>query len=540
VAGVFVTARLPDDLRQHYLETGLWDDTSLASLLVTGLRARPELMLQVWSKTSPQQLSFSGLESLSRRVASGLRVRGVRPGDRVVYQLPNCAEAVATFVGLAVLGAILVPVAGYYGRKELVDIVNAAEASALVTTATHAGRNYLDELRDSRGSMPSLRTVVLCGGQSAPDVTAFADLINAEPLSGITGVDADDPCMFAFTSGTSGSSKGVIHTHRSLGAEVRNHLSTIVPRGATPQIVASPIAHAAGMTMALLGPLSRGEPINLADSFDIDFMLDVCRRESLAPGGGASVFLSALIDHPGFTDEIADRMGYVVLGGSIVPEELVLKAGRRGITVLRSYGSTEHPTISSGLIGDDPTQLRLTDGRPLPAVEVVIKLADGSSAPTGVQGEIHSRGPDRCAGYLDAAENAGSFDAEGWLATGDLGVLDASGHLAVTGRDKDLIIRNGINVSPAEVENALLSCPGVADVAIVGVADAKTGERAIAFVQPRQASTPTLADLTAHLGNLGLAKPKWPEELRLVTGFPRTASGKIQKYVLREQVQSRR
>jgi len=339
--------------------------------------------------------------------------------------------------------------------------------------------------------------------------------------------------MFAFTSGTSGKSKAVVHTHRSIGAEVRNHLSTIVPRGATPQIVASPIAHAAGMTMGLLGPLSRGEPINYADTFDIDFILDVCRRERLSPGGGASIFLSALIDHPGFTDEIADRMGYVMLGGSIVPEELVRKAARRGVSVLRSYGSTEHPTISAGLITDDPAKLATTDGRVLPAVEVVIKLPDGSTAPAGVEGEIYSRGPDRCAGYLDSAENVGSFDIDGWLATGDLGVLDSDGHLAVTGRAKDLIIRNGINISPAEVENALLSCPGVADVAVVGVPDSRTGERAIAFVEG--AMTLTIEDLRSHLSALGMAKPKWPEELRLVSSFPRAVSGKVQKYVLRQQ-----
>jgi acyl-CoA synthetase len=297
--------------------------------------------------------------------------------------------------------------------------------------------------------------------------------------------------------------------------------------------MASPIAHAAGMTMGLLAPLQRGEPINYIDSFDIDFMLDICGRERLAPGGGAAVFLSALIDHPGFTEEIAERMGYVVLGGSVVPEALVDKAARRGVAVLRSYGSTEHPTISSSLFTDSADQRRSTDGKLLPGVEVIIKLADGSRAPSGVEGEIYSRGPDRSAGYLDGEENAGTFDADGWLATGDLGILDAAGHLAITGRAKDLIIRNGVNISPAEVENALLTCSGVAEVAVVGVPDEKTGERAIAFVAPSGSAIPTLADITAHLATLGMAKPKWPEELRLVDSFPRTASGKVQKYMLR-------
>jgi acyl-CoA synthetase (AMP-forming)/AMP-acid ligase II len=304
--------------------------------------------------------------------------------------------------------------------------------------------------------------------------------------------------------------------------------------------MASPIAHAAGMTMGLLAPLHRGEPINYVDSFDIDFILDVCARERLAPGGGAAVFLSALIDHPGFTDEIAERMGYVVLGGSIVPEALVDKAAARGIAVLRSYGSTEHPTISSGLVSDTAAQRRSTDGKLLPGVEVLVKLADGSRAPCGVEGEIFSRGPDRSAGYLDVQENVGSFDADGWLATGDIGILDAAGHLAITGRAKDLIIRNGYNISPAEVENALLTCPGVGEVAVVGVPDEKTGERAIAFVAASASLIPTLADLTSHLAEVGMAKPKWPEELRIVDTFPRTASGKVQKYLLRNQISSER
>ena len=534
------SAPLPEELRQHYLKAGLWDDASLAALLIDRLCAHPRQTMRVWSKTAPRELTFAELESLARKLAVGLRAHGVQPGDKVVYQLPNCIEAAATFVAVTLLGAVLVPVAGYYGRKELIDIVNATGAAVLVTSAAHGNRSYLDELRDSRTQMAGLRTVVVCGGPAVPDAAAFTDLLGDEPISTIAAINPDDPCMVAFTSGTSGRSKGVVHTHRTLGAEVRNHLDVIVPRGVTPQIVASPTAHAAGMTMGLLGPLHRGEPINVADSFDIDFILDTCHRKGLSPGGGAAVFLSALIDHPGFTDEIAERMGYVVLGGSIVPTELVLKAERRGVTVLRSYGSTEHPTISSGLLGDGPAHLRSTDGRVLPAVDLDIKRADGTSAPIGVEGEIHSRGPDRCAGYLDPSENPGSFDQDGWLATGDLGMLDGAGHLTVTGRAKDLIIRNGINISPAEVENAMLSCPGVADVAIVGVPDDRTGERTVAFVESSGPNSPTMGDVASHLGRIGLAKPKWPEELRLVTGFPRTASGKIQKYVLRERARDER
>ncbi len=355
---------LPADLRQHYLDEGLWDDTSLGSLLVDGLRATPHQTVRVWSKVAPRALTFGELELVARRCASGFRAMGVRQGDRVVYQLPNCIEAAATYLGLTMLGAILVPVAGYYGRKELIDIVNQTGASVLVTMAVHGNRDYLAELRDSRAAMPGLVNIVLCGGTTASDAIAFDDLLKHPPLTSLAVVDPDSACMYGFTSGTSGRSKGVIQTHRSLVAEVRHHLAVAIPRGDAPKIVATPIAHAAGMTMGVLGPISRGEPINYADTFDIDFILDVCRREGLAPGGGAAVFLSALIDHPDFTDEIAENMRHVVLGGSIVPEALVRKAARRGVTVLRSYGSTEQPTISCAMPDDDPEKLATTDGKP--------------------------------------------------------------------------------------------------------------------------------------------------------------------------------
>jgi acyl-CoA synthetase (AMP-forming)/AMP-acid ligase II len=243
--------------------------------------------------------------------------------------------------------------------------------------------------------------------------------------------------------------------------------------------------------------------------------------------------LSALIDHPGFTDELAHRMGYVILGGSTVPESLVAKAAQRGITVLRSYGLTEHPTVSANRLGDTPRQLARTDGRLLDGVQVQVRDHRGAVLPTGGDGEIFTRGPDRCAGYLEPALNT-VFDAQGWLATGDVGVLDADGHLSVTGRAKDLIIRNGVNVSPAEVESVLMTCAAVAEVAVIGIPDARTGERAVAVVVAPDCRDMSLSTLTEHLAALGLAKPKWPEELKVVDELPRTASGKVRKNELRK------
>jgi acyl-CoA synthetase (AMP-forming)/AMP-acid ligase II len=527
-------APIPADLRRHYLASGLWDDSTLPSLLLAGLRRHPQQRVRLWSNRIRRHESFATLESTALRFAAGLAKRGVAPGDRVVIWLPNGWEALVAFVGAAVLGAVVVPVASFYGRKDIVEIANAASARVVVTCTQHGRRDYLDEVCGSRGELPSGHTIVRCGGGGSRhgDTTAFEDLL-ATPEAPQSPRSADDVCLLGFTSGTSGTAKAVVHTHHTLCAEVRNHLTAMVPRGAVPQIMASPVAHAAGMTLGLLAPIYRGEPIHLIDSFDVDFLLDTAHTEGLAPGGGAAVFLSALIDHPNFTDELADRMRYVILGGSTVPEALVTKAAARGVTVLRSYGLTEHPTVSTGALTDDPAVLARSDGRLLPGVEVEIRDGAGNALPVGSEGEIFTRGPDRCAGYLQSEMNS-AFDSEGWLATGDIGVLDSAGYLAITDRSKDLIIRNGVNIAPAEVENALLMYPDVAEVAVVGLPDDRTGERAVAVVVAHRGHAISLTALTDHLAALGVAKPKWPEELRLTDHLPRTASGKVRKNELRK------
>lgn len=528
---------IPSGLRRRYLRDGLWDHLTLGEILLAGLRRRPQQRITLWNNHVRREETFATLDDAARRFAAGLGALGVRSGDPVVLWLPNGWETLVAFVGSVIAGAIVVPVASFYGRKDLLHAVCAVQATAIVVCASHRGRNYLDEIHESLADMPTVHSVVTCGalpqaGAVDDKLVTFEDLLKT-PSRSTARRAPDDACLMALTSGTSGVAKVVVHTHRTLGAEVRHHLTAMVPRDVTPQIMASPVAHAAGMTLGLLEPIHRGEPINLIDSFDVDFLLETAHAEGLAPGGGAAVFLSALIDHPRFTDELAHRMRYVILGGSVVPESLVTKAAYRGLTVLRSYGLTEHPTVSASALTDDPDALARTDGRLLPGVEVEIRDRTGAVLPAGTEGIIFTRGPDRCAAYLDKESNP-AIDSEGWLDSGDVGVLDGDGRLAVTDRSKDLIIRNGVNIAPAEVENVLLTAPSVAEVAVVGVPDDRTGERAVAFVVPAPHHDVTLATLVDHLAASGMAKPKWPEELRLTDRLPRTASGKVRKTDLRK------
>jgi acyl-CoA synthetase (AMP-forming)/AMP-acid ligase II len=285
------------------------------------------------------------------------------------------------------------------------------------------------------------------------------------------------------------------------------------------------VGHFIGMVNAFLMPLLRDRPVHLVDVWDPGEVLRLMGDEGLGMGGGATYFLTSLLDHPDFTPGHLALMPFAGLGGSAVPVAVTERATALGIRVFRSYGSTEHPSIT-GCVVDDPEVKRLTtDGHRLPGVE--LRLGD--------DGEIVSRGPDLCIGYTDAALTATAFDAEGWYRTGDIGVLDDEGYLTITDRISDIIIRGGENISAQEIEELLATMGAVTEVAVVAEADARLGEHAAAVVSVRQGSSPpTLEEVRTHLGRAGLARQKWPESIYAIAEFPRTPSGKVQKFRLRQ------
>jgi acyl-CoA synthetase len=238
-------------------------------------------------------------------------------------------------------------------------------------------------------------------------------------------------------------------------------------------------------------------------------------------------YFTSLLDHPDFTDAHLRGMRYAPMGGSAVPAAVTDRLTDLGVVAYRSYGSTEHPSIT-GSTFDMPEAKRLyTDGTAMTGVEVRL----------GEDGEIISRGPDLCLGYTDEALTAAAFDEEGWYHTGDIGVLDADGYLTITDRKSDIIIRGGENISPLEVEEVLLAMPGVAEAVVVAAPDQRLGEHPAAVVRLRGGyPMPTLAEVRDHFATAGLARQKWPEQLLEVEDFPRTASGKVQKYRVRQQV----
>ncbi|HEX4777604.1 MAG TPA: AMP-binding protein [Acidimicrobiia bacterium] len=520
---------VPAELARRYRAEGWWDDATLGSMVAGGLDTMGTCAFRVRSKVHPWTGTFADVDRAARSLAATLQARGVGAGDVVVFELPNWVEAGITFWAAAYLGAVVVPVVHFYGAKE-VDYILRATDPAIVVTADRFGHvDHLavyDELLAKRDE-----PLWLVAGDTPPRdlparATSFASALDAEPVRAPAAVDPDAPAIVAFTSGTTRDPKGVVHTHRTIVCETRQ-LDWMFPNGGPPQITGAPVGHFIGMVNAFLVPLLRDRPVNLVDVWDPGEILRMMKEEGLGVSGGATYFLTSLLDHPDFTDEHLELMPFAGLGGSPVPVAVMERLKRLGIDAFRSYGSTEHPSITGALLTDPEPKRITTDGHALPGVE--IRLDD--------DGEIVSRGPDCCVGYTDPALTAAMFDDEGWYRTGDVGVLDDDGYLTITDRVSDVIIRGGENISAQEVEELLMGLDAVAEIAVVAAPDARLGEHAAAVLRVQDGRrAPTLDEVRDHLASAGLARQKWPEELHEVADFPRTASGKIQKFRLREQL----
>jgi acyl-CoA synthetase (AMP-forming)/AMP-acid ligase II len=519
---------IPPELAEHYRAEGWWDDATLGTMVAAGLGAMGAADFRVWSQVRPWKGTFADVDRAARSLATTLRARGVGPGDVIVMQLPNWVEAGITFWAAAYLGAVVVPIVHFYGAKEVEYILRVTEPSAVVTADRFGHSDHVAVYEDVLTRAPA--PVWLVAGETSAHAlpaaaASFAAALDAGPVAGPASVDPDAPAIVAFTSGTTRDPKGVVHSHRTITCETRQ-LDYLFPKGGPQQITGSPVGHFIGMVNAFLVPLLRDRPVNLIDVWEPTEVLRMMREEGLGVTGGATYFLTSLLDHPDFTDEHLAMMPFAGLGGSTVPVAVTERVTKLGIKVFRSYGSTEHPSITGCLL-DDPEPKRLTtDGRALPGVELRFDP----------RGEILSRGPDCCMGYTDPELTQAAFDRDGWYRTGDVGVLE-DGYLTITDRVSDIIIRGGENISAQEVEELLLDLDPVAEVSVVAVPDDRLGERAAAVMRLHDGTAaPTLEQVRVHLEAAGLARQKWPEFLHEVPDFPRTASGKVQKFRLREQL----
>ena len=532
--------KTPDTLRERYFAEGHWTDDTFASFIERTVAAAPDLALHIWSDVRPYAGTVGQVYEQSRRIAGGLQARGIVAGDVVAYQLPNWAEAIAMVWAGFRLGAVMVPIVHFYGAGEVEFILSESGAKAIVSVDRFGAVEHLENLESIRGRLPALEHVfVVSSGTTASDAPGMVPievLLEAAPIRTIPDIDPDGPAMLGYTSGTTANPKGVVHSHRSLLFETRQ-LAALDTASGRPTLVASPLAHMTGMLASNLVPLHQSLPLHLTDRWDVEKTIEIMEKARIGLGGGATVFLTALLDRPDFGPEHAALTPSIGLGGSPVPIAVSERAEARGIKVVRAYGSTEHPSISGSHPSDPAEKRNRTDGRALAGVELRLVDADGREVAPGQPGEILSRGPDLFAGYTDAELTKRVMTDEGFYRTGDVGVLDEDGYLTITDRLSDVIIRGGLNLSAAEIEEALLKMPSVTECAVVAIPDDTLGERACGLIRLRPGQRePSLEAVQHHLKEVDLPKQKWIEALHVVDEFPRTPSGKIRKNEIRAKL----
>jgi acyl-CoA synthetase (AMP-forming)/AMP-acid ligase II len=523
------------ELRRQWQALGPYTGLLLLALIEQRVAATPEVMLIFGSHERPGETTTGQALAESAHVAAGLHRLGLREGDTLVAQVPNWKEGMLTLLAALRLGLLYVPVAHTCAASELEFILRKTNARALVVPGRWKKIDYGARVR-ALGHLPDLEHVIVIGDHDIADAVQWSSLSNARSID-LPALTAkpDDGWLILFTSGTTGDPKGVVHTHHSFASEVELYPLQLSPRGG-PFFVPMPSGHIAGLIF-LLRPFLVGDPTILMDAYEKDLAIELLARYRADRGGGVPLMIADYMNHAG--EVFADGAVQLTIGATSVPPSLLEQCEALGWPGTRSYGLTEHPTVSGAWPEDSLEKRAGTDGRLLAGVSIRLVGEDGNVVPEGDAGEIVTMGPELCKGYLDPEHNAAAFAADGWFHTGDIGVQDAQGYLSIVDRKKDLIIRGGENIASKEVEDVMLRHPAVEEVAALGWPDDRLGERVGIFVRLRAGVTDlTLAEVRSHFATTGLATYKTPEHIVLTDDFPRTPAGKIRKPELRARIRS--
>jgi cyclohexanecarboxylate-CoA ligase len=532
---VSLTTMRPDDKRvAAYSRPGLWEDNLVDTYLTAAARSAPEQIAVIDRRGA---WTYAQLDGLVDDLASALQARGVGRGDVVSWQLPNWVEAAVVHLATLRVGAISNPIVSIYRHAEVGFILRQAASKAMFVTARFRGFDYPAMLAEMRAELPNLHTVVVVGDDEGAGDIGYEALIEQGRTRTVATValSANDPALLLYTSGTTAAPKGVLHTHNTLDYEIRSVIEFFGLSRGDVVFMPSPVGHITGVVCGILLPASLGATVVLLDVWDPGRALSLIAAHRCSFTVAATPFLHGLLHHSGLAKTDVSALRVFMCGGADMPPELITAASAAlDCMVTRAYGSTECPS-ATGCNQDDPASKRArTDGRAMGAVQVRVLDESGSDAPSGAVGEVLVRGPELFVGYLDTSLNHDAFTADGWFRTGDIGRLDVDGYLEITGRRKDIIIRGGENISVKEIEDHLFGHPKIGEVAVVATPDSVLGERVCAVVVPAPGQTVTLAEVTEWLRAARVATQKLPERLIVLDELPRTASGKVQKFKLRE------
>ena len=534
---------LSADRRQAMVRAGLWPNRIFTDYFDEALAAAPLGVAISGADSGTGEtvaLTYRELDRRVTRIALGLAALGVQPGEVVSFQLANWWQYIALYLACVRIGAVANPVMPIFRQRELRFMLNFADSKVVIAPARFRDFDYAAMLQQLRPDLKSVRHVFIVGGQGEQSFEryflerAWEKEQDAAALFRARRPDPNAVTQLLYTSGTTGEPKAAMHTANTLLSAALQYIKWVRLTGSDVVFMASPLAHQTGFMYGMLVPVILKTKLVLLDIWSPADAARLIEAEKCTFTMASTPFLADLSSSEAVTREAVKTLRTFVCAGAPIPGVIVQKATERlGIEVLSCWGMTENGAVTIARPGDPLEKIFGTDGKAIDGMEVRVVDADRRPVAPGTVGDLQARGMGSFVGYLKKpALNA--TDAEGWFDTGDLARMDADGYVRITGRSKDVIIRGGENVPVVEIENLLYRHPKIQEVAVVAMPDARLVERACAFVALKPGETLTLAELTAFLAAEGMAKNYWPERLELIDAMPRTPSGKIQKFKLRE------
>ncbi|EFF3446229.1 medium-chain fatty-acid--CoA ligase [Escherichia coli] len=536
-----VTLTFNEQRRAAYRQQGLWGDASLADYWQQTARAMPDKIAVVDNHGA--SYTYSALDHAASCLANWMLAKGIESGDRIAFQLPGWCEFTVIYLACLKIGAVSVPLLPSWREAELVWVLNKCQAKMFFAPTLFKQTRPVDLILPLQNQLPQLQQIV--GVDKLAPATSSLSLsqiiADNTPLTTAITTHGDELAAVLFTSGTEGLPKGVVLTHNNILASERAYCARLNLTWQDVFMMPAPLGHATGFLHGVTAPLLIGARSVLLDIFTPDACLALLEQQRCTCMLGATPFVYDLLNLVEKQPADLSALRFFLCGGTTIPKKVARECQQRGIKLLSVYGSTESSPHAVVNLDDPLSRFMHTDGYAAAGVEIKVVDDARKTLPPGCEGEEASRDPNVFMGYFDEPElTARALDEEGWYYSGDLCRMDEAGYIKITGRKKDIIVRGGENISSREVEDILLQHPKIHDACVVAMPDERLGERSCAYVVLKAPHhSLSLEEVVAFFSRKRVAKYKYPEHIVVIEKLPRTASGKIQKFLLRKDIMRR-
>ncbi|HCQ0625719.1 medium-chain fatty-acid--CoA ligase [Escherichia coli] len=536
-----VTLTFNEQRRAAYRQQGLWGDASLADYWQQTARAMPDKIAVVDNHGA--SYNYSALDHAASCLANWMLAKGIESGDRIAFQLPGWCEFTVIDLACLKIGAVSVPLLPSWREAELVWVLNKCQAKMFFAPTLFKQTRPVDLILPLQNQLPQLQQIV--GVDKLAPATSSLSLsqiiADNTPLTTAITTHGDELAAVLFTSGTEGLPKGVMLTHNNILASERAYCARLNLTWQDVFMMPAPLGHATGFLHGVTAPFLIGARSVLLDIFTPDACLALLEQQRCTCMLGATPFVYDLLNVLEKQPADLSALRFFLCGGTTIPKKVARECQQLGIKLLSVYGSTESSPHAVVNLDDPLSRFMHTDGYAAAGVEIKVVDDARKTLPPGCEGEEASRGPNVFMGYFDEPElTARALDEEGWYYSGDLCRMDEAGYIKITGRKKDIIVRGGENISSREVEDILLQHPKIHDACVVAMPDERLGERSCAYVVLKAPHhSLSLEEVVAFFSRKRVAKYKYPEHIVVIEKLPRTASGKIQKFLLRKDIMRR-